>query len=267
MRRRRRSRSSRARRTPSGRAERGMRPAPGAGPVRAPNRRWGPVGSPLAGGPLGEGPRAIARRRIRLWVVPSLTLDPTPTARGASAVTCRTWRGGHRPTGGGSGRGDGAMSRDLRWRSRLPDGSRYDHRSFERGFRKGPAIPTLAARVSFREARRPGGEQRTRGPARIWSMGSSSRRGRAGSVGEREQGSGDRPAVPGDRRGGKGIWSAGTSAIVDAFGVARRAVGLRGSRGRAGYNCCEYCGRPLPRDPIQTWRYVSTCAACGRDQY
>jgi hypothetical protein len=50
---------------------------------------------------------------------------------------------------------------------------------------------------------------------------------------------------------------------------------LAGSRGvlkgrarirRGGFNCCEFCGQPLPRHPEQTWRYDGTCSACGRAQ-
>jgi predicted RNA-binding Zn-ribbon protein involved in translation (DUF1610 family) len=38
------------------------------------------------------------------------------------------------------------------------------------------------------------------------------------------------------------------------------------ARGRKGYNCCESCAAPLPREPEREWRFAGTCPRCGRVQ-
>jgi RNA polymerase-binding transcription factor DksA len=36
--------------------------------------------------------------------------------------------------------------------------------------------------------------------------------------------------------------------------------------GQKGFNCCEECGDPLPREPDREWRYAGTCPRCGHVQ-
>ena len=62
------------------------------------------------------------------------------------------------------------------------------------------------------------------------------------------------------------ILSASGAALLGVFAAVSRATRLGTAKARAGYNCCEYCATPLPRDPQHTWRYSSTCAKCGRAQ-
>ena len=61
------------------------------------------------------------------------------------------------------------------------------------------------------------------------------------------------------------IITASSAALVGVFAAMGRATKLS-ARGRGGYNCCESCSSPLPRDPHQTWRYSGTCSKCGRQQ-
>jgi hypothetical protein len=36
--------------------------------------------------------------------------------------------------------------------------------------------------------------------------------------------------------------------------------------GQRGFNCCEECADPLPREPDREWRYAGTCPRCGHVQ-
>ena len=45
-------------------------------------------------------------------------------------------------------------------------------------------------------------------------------------------------------------------------GVSRISAVL----GQKGFNCCEACGDPLPREPDREWRYAGTCPRCGQVQ-
>ena len=76
----------------------------------------------------------------------------------------------------------------------------------------------------------------------------------------------DPDADPEGEHAAKGVLSASASAVAGAFGAAARALRVGGGKGRAGYNCCEYCGARLPRDPTHSWSYSATCAKCGRAQ-
>jgi hypothetical protein len=58
------------------------------------------------------------------------------------------------------------------------------------------------------------------------------------------------------------IASAAALASVRPRGLAKAF----GRKARSGFNCCEFCGAPLPRHPEQSWRYDGTCASCGRAQ-
>jgi hypothetical protein len=62
------------------------------------------------------------------------------------------------------------------------------------------------------------------------------------------------------------ILSASGAALVGVFPAVGRATKLASAKGRGGYNCCDYCGAPLKRDPQHTWRYDGTCSKCGRLQ-
>jgi hypothetical protein len=50
----------------------------------------------------------------------------------------------------------------------------------------------------------------------------------------------------------------------------RRRQGVLGrasvSFGQKGFNCCEECGDPLPREQGREWRYAGTCPRCGHIQ-
>lgn len=61
------------------------------------------------------------------------------------------------------------------------------------------------------------------------------------------------------------LLSASGAALIGAIAAVSKAR-LSSSRARGGYNCCEYCSHPLPRDPEHTWRYSGTCWKCGRVQ-
>ena len=61
------------------------------------------------------------------------------------------------------------------------------------------------------------------------------------------------------------IVSAG-AALVGVVAAVSQAARSGFARSRGGYNCCEHCHTPLPRDPQHTWRYSGTCAKCGRAQ-
>jgi len=57
----------------------------------------------------------------------------------------------------------------------------------------------------------------------------------------------------------------GLASVVGYFAVSR-GTKYYSSRKHGGYNCCEFCGAGLPRDPDQTWRYAGACDRCGRIQ-
>jgi hypothetical protein len=61
------------------------------------------------------------------------------------------------------------------------------------------------------------------------------------------------------------IVTASGAALAGVFAALGRATKLAGAK-RGGYNCCEFCSSPLPRDPEHTWRYSGTCVKCGRAQ-
>jgi hypothetical protein len=61
------------------------------------------------------------------------------------------------------------------------------------------------------------------------------------------------------------LLSASGAALIGVVAVVSKSR-FGSSRARGGYNCCEYCAHPLPRDPDHTWRYSGTCAKCGRAQ-
>jgi hypothetical protein len=50
----------------------------------------------------------------------------------------------------------------------------------------------------------------------------------------------------------------------------RRREGVLGrasaALGQKGFNCCEECGGPLPREHGREWRYAGTCPRCGHVQ-
>jgi hypothetical protein len=58
--------------------------------------------------------------------------------------------------------------------------------------------------------------------------------------------------------------------VVVALGASlagsKGVIKVRSRSRRGGFNCCEFCGEPLPRHPEQTWRYDGMCSACGRAQ-
>jgi predicted RNA-binding Zn-ribbon protein involved in translation (DUF1610 family) len=41
---------------------------------------------------------------------------------------------------------------------------------------------------------------------------------------------------------------------------------LSAALGQKGFNSCERCGEPLPRDTDSDWRYAGTCPSCGQVQ-
>ena len=59
------------------------------------------------------------------------------------------------------------------------------------------------------------------------------------------------------------IVSAGGAALVGVVAAVSHAARSGFVRGRGGFNCCERCSTPLPRDQQHTWRYSGTCARCG----
>jgi len=59
------------------------------------------------------------------------------------------------------------------------------------------------------------------------------------------------------------ILSVSGAALAGVVAGVGRASRLGFTKSRGGYNCCERCATPLPRDAQQTWRYSGTCARCG----